>query len=616
MITDKDISLLLDIHKGSIKIGTEFNNENFVFGSFSYFVQKNLLDKLDNSMFDHRFKQLIDLLKDYKSMFKGEYSLESIEPTSKFYMAQSHLDKTIHLINNQELIDSTIIYFSEWEDFSNLLNVDIANEKIKFYEYLKELESYLLPVEFVDEVLNIRKMIIQLNNTDDTWEAIGANLAITPEFYKIKHRQLYDFINDPSTFSNKNDLSDIKNLIDKDKIIETIKNIYTVFYNIECKINIEHPNVLESKADEYAKIINNNQSSVNEFMVNKFLDTNSNNFIELSKTNKYSKFVYFEQGNSISVQTRDKEVFKIGNSHDASLLIVDIFKYELANILRKKPTVAKMFLNILSSDPSQITGAIIAANTYLNNENILKSNNFEITESNNSSFEELDDSMNNCIKTHKSKQYAHSIASNKYLHLYNSASYHVIKQIEELGIDVKFLQDSIGKKIAGFKDSNSFNEALTRMYNSYSDFSMENMLIKSSSNNVEIISNEDNILILKIENFDQSKRLGSSSWCISRDDYYFNSYTKDGNQQYFIFNFNKTSSDHESMIGLTLLKDGKYSTSHLKNDSHYSVNPFLEDIQLKIISNKPELFPNLDADLRTKLESILKTKNISNGPKI
>lgn len=616
MITDKDISLLLDIHKGSIKIGTEFNNENFLFGSFSYFIQKNLLDKLDTSMFEHRFKQLTDLLKDYKSMFKVEYSLESIDPTSKFYMAQSHLDKTIHLINNQELIDSTILYFSEWEDFSNLLNVDITNEKINFYEYLKELESYLLPVEFVDEVLNIRKMIIQLNNTDDTWEAIGGNLAITPEFYKIKHRQLYDFINDPSTFSNKNDLSDIKNLIDKDKILENINNIYTVFYNIECKINIEHPNVLETKADEYSKIINNNQSSVNEFIVNKFLDTNSNNFIELSKTNKYSKFVYFEQGNSISVQTRDKEVFKIRNSHDASLLIVDIFKYELANILRKKPTVAKMFLNILSSDPSQITGAIIAANTYLNNENILKSNNFEITESNNSSFEELDDSMNNCIKTHKSKQYAHSIASNKYLHLYNSASYHVIKQIEDLGIDVKFLQDSIGKKIAGFKDSNSFNEALTRMYNSYSDFSLENMLIKSSSNNIEIISNEDNILILKIENFDQSKRLGSSSWCISRDDYYFNSYTKDGNQQYFIFNFNKTSSDNESMIGLTLLKDGKYSTSHLKNDSHYSLNPFLEDIQLKIVSNKPELFPNLDADLRTKLESILKTKNISNGPKI
>lgn len=616
MITDKDISLLLDIHKGSIKIGTEFNNENFLFGSFSYFIQKNLLDKLDNSMFEHRFKQLTDLLKDYKSMFKVEYSLESIDPTSKFYMAQSHLDKTIHLINNQELIDSTILYFSEWEDFSNLLNVDITNEKINFYEYLKELESYLLPVEFVDEVLNIRKMIIQLNNTDDTWEAIGGNLAITPEFYKIKHRQLYDFINDPSTFSNKNDLSDIKNLIDKDKILENINNIYTVFYNIECKINIEHPNVLETKADEYSKIINNNQSSVNEFIVNKFLDTNSNNFIELSKTNKYSKFVYFEQGNSISVQTRDKEVFKIRNSHDASLLIVDIFKYELANILRKKPTVAKMFLNILSSDPSQITGAIIAANTYLNNENILKSNNFEFTESNNSSFEELDDSMNHCIKTHKSKQYAHSIASNKYLHLYNSASYHVIKQIEDLGIDVKFLQDSIGKKIAGFKDSNSFNEALTRMYNSYSDFSLENMLIKSSSNNIEIISNEDNILILKIENFDQSKRLGSSSWCISRDDYYFNSYTKDGNQQYFIFNFNKTSSDNESMIGLTLLKDGKYSTSHLKNDSHYSLNPFLEDIQLKIVSNKPELFPNLDADLRTKLESILKTKNISNGPKI
>ena len=34
---------------------------------------------------------------------------------------------------------------------------------------------------------------------------------------------------------------------------------------------------------------------------------------------------------------------------------------------------------------------------------------------------------------------------------------------------------------------------------------------------------------------EQSKLLGSSSWCIVRDEFYFKSYIGDGNKQYFIY---------------------------------------------------------------------------------
>jgi hypothetical protein len=80
---------------------------------------------------------------------------------------------------------------------------------------------------------------------------------------------------------------------------------------------------------------------------------------------------------------------------------------------------------------------------------------------------------------------------------------------------------------------------------------MEAVIMKSKNVNSEIVIQTENLLIMKIKDFDQSKVLGSASWCISRHESYFNSYTNNANQ-YFIFDFSKKSKDPLSMIGVTI----------------------------------------------------------------
>ena len=99
--------------------------------------------------------------------------------------------------------------------------------------------------------------------------------------------------------------------------------------------------------------------------------------------------------------------------------------------------------------------------------------------------------------------------------------------------------DNIGKKLAAYKTPEEFNFALSRLVETYNSFNLEAIKAKADGVGAKTVFENDGILILQIDNFNQSKSLGSSSWCISRDPHYFSSYTENDNKQYFIYNFNK-----------------------------------------------------------------------------
>jgi hypothetical protein len=174
--------------------------------------------------------------------------------------------------------------------------------------------------------------------------------------------------------------------------------------------------------------------------------------------------------------------------------------------------------------------------------------------------------MNAIIKNHKVKQYAHSIASNKYMHLYDEKSYKIIEAIYDLKIESSVLQDNIGKKIAAYHTPDEFNAGLKSLLNTFSDFTPEKIREKAAACKADIIVEDDNKIIIKIEDFKQSNIMGSSSWCIARDEHYFKSYVGDYNHQYFIYDFSKDSSDNESMIGITLTPELDCEAAHAKND--------------------------------------------------
>lgn len=269
------------------------------------------------------------------------------------------------------------------------------------------------------------------------------------------------------------------------------------------------------------------------------------------------------------------DVFTFKQLHEIKDSIVS---EHVRQTFRKNPTVAKNFIDIFKRDSSLINlGKLnVAMNTYTNNIEFFNSKPFDIKAEylqseenktdNSRAIEDLDDKMNKKIKDHKVHQFAHSIASKKYKELYNEESYKIIENIYDLKLKTDAFQDYIGKKIAAYKTPEQFNEGLTKFLESFNNFEMDAVITKVENIGATIISQSDDILIVEITDYEQSKMLGSSSWCIVRDESYFNSYTDGGNRQYFLFDFSKDSADNESMIGFTIDMDGEHYAAHYKDD--------------------------------------------------
>jgi superoxide dismutase len=169
------------------------------------------------------------------------------------------------------------------------------------------------------------------------------------------------------------------------------------------------------------------------------------------------------------------------------------------------------------------------------------------------------------------KQYAHSISSNKYDHLYNDETYKIVENIYDMDLNKDIYQQNIGRKIAAYKTPEEFNSAIKSLYDSVNEFSSKATLAKANVAGIEIVVESEDLVILKIEKFEESKLMGSGSWCISRQETYFNSYTGNERDQYFIFDYTKKAEDNGSMIGITL-NNGEYYTAHYKDDEQAEEN--------------------------------------------
>lgn len=112
-----------------------------------------------------------------------------------------------------------------------------------------------------------------------------------------------------------------------------------------------------------------------------------------------------------------------------------------------------------------------------------------------------------------------------------------------------------------------------------------------------------------VVDFEAAKNLGSQSWCLSRSENYFDSYTGDDSVQYFYFDFSKISKDNKSMIGFTINKYGELTNSHIKNDDEFDFERNYESLYHSVLRKDFNLF-NLSDDLRSliSIDKELKTK--------
>lgn len=529
-----------------------------------------------NINFEESYNSIIEKLIDLKESFESKNTLKIESLLQHLVNDRYHINLLSEIINGKaQLLDC--------------LNI---RDSLSFFESQNIIDGILVK-KIKDEYSSLTN-----NNVDENirlYQNISNDFDSVSNFIREASRELSHSHENKVFAMYDRFISSIDNCI-KNKI--DINKVFSYNHYFEKVISIDNniKNLYEKTMKENSKgytfadsfkLFSDNTSNSNiDFLKKKELQSNiKHSFI--MPNGKYKEVIIFED-NSIFARTNTDTIVPF-NLHESRPILQEIHNYAVRELLHNKPTVAKAFINALSKDETyrNFSTALIAINTYKEKENILKLSDFNIVNmlSNNNfkDFEALDDLMNVTVKKHDIRQYAHSIISNKYKYLYNESTYKIFEELFDAGVSKGLLDNSIGKKIAAFKDPESLNSALESFLSNFNNFDCEAMKVKAQNINADIVFSEGNLLVLKINNFEQSKYLGSSSWCISRDKHYFDSYTSDKASQYFVYNFNKDSKDNESMIGITI-KNNQVSAAHLKDDKRLSDESLQNTLLQKINS--------------------------------
>lgn len=579
-------------------------------------LYRELIHKFDYGSFHHFHDSFKEKVNDgYKSfddtmtsLIMSTVAINSNPPMSSgtiFHMLVNHQDiakstfRTLsNLLNKENYLLNINLMANEWFNHAKGLGIDTSEEESnleKLSELLSVFDKFKQSESYIEDVEDNLKSLIEIIKYDtskeykrrfNTLSELLSEDEMAKNMWDIRIHSNNKYIDNPTFLSETFKLDEIK------EFIET-----NILNSIQAKIKAVEPSYLNTDAENFmSEIIQD--SDVKSFLHNKSFEDKIDFKINMSKGQTYQEVIVFNDESILVKDSKDNYKTLLSDKDDIIKESKNIYKDYIAFKLRKKPKVSEFFKKLLIDEQYNIVGSILAINTFLNNEDILKNENFKLSDYYRRSLEAIDDEMNQIIDKFKLKQYAHSITSSKYMHLYSDESYNLFKSIKETGIDSSKVQEMIGKKIAAFHTPEEFNVALKKLINSINDFSIESVSLKAKGLGIKVYEHSEDITVLKINNFEQSKGLGSPSWCISRDEHYFTNYTSDNAQQFFIYDFSKDSKDNFSMIGLTLTSTGNYSTAHIKNDNSLRLNDFLKEIQYKLVYENPEFFINLDSTLK------------------
>lgn len=385
------------------------------------------------------------------------------------------------------------------------------------------------------------------------------------------------------------------------------------------RIKTKSPDAFFNMSNYYHNEISQHSGDLATFMLDKKYADSIQNRITLTQSQKIQDFIVFDDASVCYKKGGQYQLINDKAEHRAifSELEHSIIAYQL----RKKPKVANYISKLYNESGDGINpvgkleNVLIVINTYLNNEQILKNMKMNLSVFENKSFEAIDDYMNDLINQHKLTQYANSILSNKNKHLLSEKSLVQFKVLMDSGISKSVIQNLIGKKMSAIHTSDEFEAYLEKVVAHVSGFNEDILMEKLKGSKIEPVYHENNVVVFEIDTFEQSQNFGSPSWCISRDNYYFNDYKTEGSKQYFLYDFNRDEKDNQSMIGFTVRTDGSMRTQHAKNDDYHTVDKFLEKIVDTILYTQQDKY-NLDHETLQRLDKQFNVKTKKNLNKV
>ena len=619
MLNIEEIEILSDSHNNSYDSYEDFSLIN----KFSNTIERT--EHKYNARFDNYFAQLDSMYNKHTGQaymvstqinelrkIHSVVDFNDYESVKEFLFKTNSMKDIIRTLNR--LKPSTIrgdlaVNFNGWAAIAENEGVDISLQMNKVNTLCVALLSEDIISPILSKLEKVQKFLSEVN--------YDINLVTSSKPTELEKSSYME-----SCFNLKRQVSFFEKYFNQDNILNTLVKDSKVFEYIEQYKTIRKeivdtliknkPEFSYSCAHKFVNLFNN--ANAIELMLLDRADTDLNavhrirNTIKIDGKNSQISQINIFQDNSMAIKKSSGDWVNI-NSKELKDSFIENFMYkELFNKLKRSPTIAKMFVNKLKEDFDECRYAFVAANTYLEHEAILKSKDYNLLEEiEDNLFEQLDDSMNAFVRNHKIHQYGLSISSKKYQHLYNDESFKVLELLYDLKIPASELQETLGKKLAAFKTSEDFNKSLKQLYAIHNGFNSESILKKANSVNAEVVKNDDNMVIIKIENFQQSSATGSSSWCIVRDEVHFKSYKEDAHQ-YFIYDFNKDPVENNSIVGITLNKDGTHSAAHFKNDDQLYDNDEFKKLQLEIVKHDLKSYPILNKTVQSDLDNSTQLK--------
>ena len=504
--------------------------------------------------------------------------------------------ETLNYINN---------LYTQWTDIANKAGVQLSPEIQQdkesiindFNEFAQHFEDYRT---FVNKYRILEPLYIQNKYDADEEPFFREELDnLFNEYSRLLTKETCQiFFNNQTNYGISQDDCFIPKLFVR--INDSINQI-------KAEIKEQKPEAIASMAAKFVLSQSSTLSDITNFLATKNIEDQIKTQVQLTASQSMSGVILFKDG-SIAFKNRNG-LYQDNSFVDINDITHELIKSTIDYKFRKKPTIGKLFIEKFEEDGAFFNSIDVVMNTYLDNEAILKNMKFDLSLVLDKDFEALDDAMNASIREYKIERYANTILSNKYKDLLTKDALESFKTLYDSKISEKELQNLIGKKLASIKTTEEFEKYLEKVINQFNGFNPEALTGKLAKMNIEPLLTENDIYVFEVKTFEDSKALGSPSWCIARNDYHFNTYTSGEKRQFFIYDFNQSEKSNESMIGITLEKSGSFNTQHLKNDDYVRPTELLKDIQKRLILKEVDQY-RLDDVMKKNLgieEPVVKT---------
>jgi hypothetical protein len=111
-----------------------------------------------------------------------------------------------------------------------------------------------------------------------------------------------------------------------------------------------------------------------------------------------------------------------------------------------------------------------------------------------------------------------------------------------------------------------YHDTKTYIKNLKGGFSPDVIRKKCEGVNATVIVDKPNVMLVQVDDFEASRKIGTQSWCICQSENMWNSYVNDFTVQYFIYDFTKDQGDPKHLIGATVSYGGKITTAQFSNN--------------------------------------------------